>query len=88
MGRYPCSPRPESPFLDAMDSETRKKWLPLAILAGALVIWASVFALGAYLEPSADKPVHDLRKPLIVLGSMAAFLSFWGAALWLRERRK
>lgn len=70
-----------------MDTETRKKWLPLAILAGALLIWAGVFALGAYLEPSADKPVHDFRKPLIVMGSMAAFLTFWGIALWLRERR-
>jgi membrane protein DedA with SNARE-associated domain len=70
-----------------MDLETRKKWLPLIILAAALVAWAGVFALGAYLEPSADKPIHDWRKPLIVLGSMAAFLAFWGVALWRRERR-
>lgn len=71
-----------------MDIETRKKWLPLAILAVALLVWASVFALGAYLEPSADKPVHDWRKPLVVMGSMLAFLSFWGIALWRRSRRK
>ena len=71
-----------------MDVESPKKWLPFAILAGALVVWASVFALGAYLEPSADKPVHDLRKPLIILGTMAAFLAFWGIALWRRARRK
>ncbi|MEX2091741.1 MAG: hypothetical protein WD971_03640 [Pirellulales bacterium] len=70
-----------------MDIETRKKWLPFAILAAALVVWAGVFALGAYLEPSADKPVHDFRKPLIVMGTMAAFLAFWGAALWRRSRR-
>lgn len=70
-----------------MDIETRKKWLPFAILAAALVVWAGVFALGAYLEPSADKPVHDLRKPLIVMGTMAAFLAFWGVALWRRSRR-
>ena len=71
-----------------MDIETRKKWLPFAILAAALVVWAGLFALGAYLEPSADKPHHDIRKPLIILGTMAAFLAFWGVALWLRSRRK
>ncbi len=71
-----------------MNLETQKKWRPFAILAGALVLWAGVFALGAYLEPSADKPVHDLRKPLIILGTMAAFLAFWGVALWRRARRK
>jgi membrane protein DedA with SNARE-associated domain len=71
-----------------MNFETHKKWLPFAILAVALLIWAGVFALGAYLEPSADLPVHDFRKPLIILGTMAAFLAFWGVALWRRAGRK
>jgi membrane protein DedA with SNARE-associated domain len=71
-----------------MDLETRKKWLPFAILAAALAAWAGMFALGAYLQPGADQPVHDLRKPLIILGTMAAFLAFWGVALWRRNRRK
>lgn len=71
-----------------MNIEMRKKWLPFTILAAALVAWAALFALGAYLEPSADKPRHDLRKPLIVMSTMAAFLAFWGIALWLRNRRK
>jgi membrane protein DedA with SNARE-associated domain len=71
-----------------MDEETRKRWLPFAILAAALVVWAGVFALGAYLEPSADRPVRDFRKPLIILGTMAAFLAFWGVALWRRSRRQ
>ena len=53
-----------------MDIETRKKWLPFAILAVALLLWAGMFALGAYLELGADKPRHDLRKPLIVMGFM------------------
>jgi membrane protein DedA with SNARE-associated domain len=69
-------------------NESRKRWLPFAILAAALIVWAGMFALGAYLEPSADKPVHDVRKPLIVMGTMAAFLAFWGVALWWRNRRK
>ena len=71
-----------------MDQDTRKKWLPLAILAAALVVWAGLFALGAYLELGADQPRHDLRKPLIIFGSMAAFLVFWGLALWVRSRRQ
>jgi membrane protein DedA with SNARE-associated domain len=71
-----------------MDQNVRQKWLPLAILAVALVVWAGLFALGAYLELGADQPRHDLRKPLIILGSMAAFLVFWGLALWVRSRRQ
>jgi hypothetical protein len=71
-----------------MELETRKKWLPFAILAAALTVWAGLFALGAYLEPGADQPRHDPRKPLIILGCMAAFLAFWGIALWRRSRRK
>jgi type VI protein secretion system component VasK len=70
-----------------MDRESRKKWLPLAVLAVALVVWAGLFALGAYLELGSDHPRHDLRKPLIILGSMAAFLILWGVALWRRSRR-
>jgi hypothetical protein len=75
-------------MLSSMDIETRKKWLPIAILAAALLLWAGMFALGAYLEPGADRPTHDVRKPLIVMGFMSAFLAFWGTALWLRSRRK
>ena len=71
-----------------MDIETRKKWLPIGILAVALLLWAGMFALGAYLEVGADRPRHDIRKPLIVMGSMGTFLAFWGMALWLRSRRK
>jgi membrane protein DedA with SNARE-associated domain len=71
-----------------MDQDERKKWLPLAVLAVALVVWAGLFALGAYLELGADQPKHDLRKPLVILGSMAAFLAVWGVALWRRAHRK
>jgi hypothetical protein len=57
------------------------------MLAVALIVWAGIFALGAYLEWGADQPRHDLRKPLIIVGTMAAFLAFWGLALWVRSRR-
>ena len=71
-----------------MQSESRKKWLPLAILAAALIVWAGLFAIGAYLQPSDDNPQHDLRKPLIILGTMAAFLALWGVALAIRSRNQ
>jgi hypothetical protein len=70
-----------------MPPSRRKVWLPLAILATALIVWAGLFAAGAYLNLGADRPRHDVRKPLIILGCMAGFLAFWGAALWLRARR-
>jgi hypothetical protein len=70
-----------------MTTDKRKQWLPFAILAAALVVWAALLALGSYLEWGADKPRHDLRKPLIILGCMAAFLAFWGLALGQRARR-
>jgi membrane protein DedA with SNARE-associated domain len=53
----------------------------------ALLIWAGFFALGAYLQSGADLPRHDVRKPLIIMGTMAIFLSLWGLALWIRARR-
>jgi hypothetical protein len=70
-----------------MNTSRPKIWLPLGLLAAGLVIWAGFFALGAYLQVGADLPRHDLRKPLIIMGSMAIFLSFWGLALWIRARR-
>ena len=70
-----------------MDNQPRKTWLPLAVLAVALVVWAGFFAAGAYFEVGADAPRHDIRKPLIIMACMTAFLAFWGVALWARSRR-
>jgi membrane protein DedA with SNARE-associated domain len=72
----------------AANGSQRTKWLPLAILAAALVIWAALLALGAFLELGADQPRHDFRKPMLVLGAMAVFLAVWGLALWMRGRRQ
>jgi hypothetical protein len=62
-------------------------WLPIILLVSALTVWACLFAAGAYLNLGADQPRHDIRKPLIILGSMLIFLSLWGLALWLRTLR-
>jgi hypothetical protein len=70
-----------------MSRDARKKWLPLAVLAAALVVWTGLLALGAYLELGADQPRHDFRKPILLLGSLSAFMALWGVALWLRARR-
>jgi membrane protein DedA with SNARE-associated domain len=64
-----------------------KRWLPFAVLGFALILWAAMFAAGSYLEVSADNPRHDIRKPLIILASMATFLALWAVAFWLRARR-
>jgi hypothetical protein len=71
-----------------MTADSRKKWLPLVLLSTALVVWAGLFAAGAYLEPAADQPQRDFRKPLIILGTMAAFLALWGLALGVRTLRR
>jgi hypothetical protein len=71
-----------------MNDNTRKKWLPLGILAVVLLVWAGMFAAGAYLQLGADEPRHDVRKPLIIMACMAAFLAVWGVALWKRSRRQ
>jgi hypothetical protein len=68
-------------------SKSPSVWLPILALAAALVVWASLFALGAYLEWGADQPRHDLRKPLIILATMASFLAIWGLALAIRTWR-
>jgi hypothetical protein len=70
-----------------LTTNSSNRWLPIAILVVGLIAWAGLFALGAYLEWGADRPRHDLRKPIIILATMAAFLSFWGLALWFRARR-
>jgi membrane protein DedA with SNARE-associated domain len=70
-----------------MNPSRSKIWLPLGLLAAGLLIWGGFFALGAYLQIGADQPRHDLRKPLIIMGTMAIFLSLWGLALWIRARR-
>jgi hypothetical protein len=71
-----------------MGNQPPRNWLPLAVLAAALVIWSAMLALGAYLQLGADQPRHDIRRALIVLASMGTFLGIWAAALWLRSRRQ
>ncbi len=52
-------------------------------IIGLLVAWSALIALGAIVR--ADH--FDIRKPLIVLGTMGAFLGVWLIALLLRKPR-
>jgi hypothetical protein len=71
-----------------MNDNQRTRWLPLILLGSALLLWAAMLAIGAFLQLGADQPASDLRKPLAILGAMCVFLAAWGVALWLRGRRK
>lgn len=61
----------------------RQRWLPIIVIMCGLVIWAIVHAVGAYLSVRGELAV---LKALFVLLSMSAFLAFWGALLWYRNR--
>lgn len=53
-------------------------------IIGGLTVWGIAQAIGAYSLN------HDLRRPLIVLGCMAAFLGFWLVLLatWQKRHRQ
>jgi hypothetical protein len=71
-----------------MNDEQRKRRWMLVGLAVALLVWAALLALGAFLQIGANPPRRGLAKSLVLFGSMCVFLAFWGWALWLRSRRK
>jgi hypothetical protein len=49
---------------------------------GGLTVWGVAQAIGAYSLN------HDPRRPLIVLGCMAAFLGFWLVLLSIWKKRQ
>jgi hypothetical protein len=70
-----------------MSPSSKNNLRPLAWLAAALLLWAALFAIGAYIKLSPGAVEHDVRKPLIIMASMATFLLLWALALWFRARR-
>ena len=56
------------------------RWILMLVFATVLA-WGTYLAVGAYLYN------NDPRRGLIVMGSFAFFLAFWGAMLGLRARR-
>ncbi len=74
-----------------MNREQRTgKWV-LAAIVLALCVWGMLLAIGAYLGLWHQGPnrggLRDARRFWIVLAVVAAFLTFWGAALAMRARR-
>jgi hypothetical protein len=51
-------------------------------LVAAMAAWGAYLALGAYLFN------HDVRRGLVVLGSMGGFLAFWLVLLRFHSRRQ
>lgn len=47
----------------------------------AVLVWGAILAAGSWTLN------HDIRRPIIVMGCVLAFLGFWLAALAVRRRR-
>jgi len=76
-----------------MNSDQNKTWLPILLIAGAMVAWGTVLGIGAYLAPTGKEAGADWRKFLVLATTTGGFLLFWGLALaWravkLRRQRR
>jgi membrane protein DedA with SNARE-associated domain len=71
-----------------MEHEPTNRRLLMRAVIGGLVAWGVFLGLGAYLGLDPETPDRDIRRLLLVGGSIGLFLAVWLAALWLRSRRK
>ena len=65
-----------------MTKSTNETWLPVVLIAGALIGWMGVLAAGAYWAPVGESEGGDHRKLLVVAGTTGMFLLLWGGVLW------
>jgi hypothetical protein len=70
-----------------MEHEPTNRRMLLWAVAGGLAAWGALLALGAFLGLDPETPDYDVRRMLIVGGSVAAFLAVWLGAIWWRGRR-
>ena len=70
-----------------MTSNQNKTWLPILLIAGALVAWGAVLGVGAYLEPIGKEAGADWRKSLVLAVTTGGFLLLWGLALAVRAAK-
>ncbi len=70
-----------------MTSDQNKTWLPIFLIAGALVAWGTLLGVGAYLAPSGKAAGADYRKFLVIAATTGGFLLFWGLALASRAAK-
>jgi membrane protein DedA with SNARE-associated domain len=59
-----------------------------ALIMLGVVGWGVFHAVGTYFGGQGDQHLrHDVRRSLIVMACVVAFLAFWGAMLLARKRR-
>lgn len=64
-----------------MKTETNQTWLPVLIIAGALLGWMGILAAGAYWAPVGEREGGDFRKLWVVAATTGGFLLLWGFVL-------
>ncbi len=76
-----------------MSNERNNTWLPVALIAGALIVWMGLLAAGAYWAPVGEEGSEvggqgsDFRKLWVVAATTGGFLLLWGGVL-LRVQSK
>lgn len=74
-----------------MTTEKNQIWLPVVLIAGALLGWMGLLAVGAYWAPVGEGEGGDFRKLWVVAATTGGFLLLWGLVLAIRQvklRRK
>ena len=64
-----------------MTTEKTQTWLPVALIAGALVGWMTLLAAGAYWAPVGQDGGSDYRKLWVVAATTGGFLLLWALVL-------
>jgi membrane protein DedA with SNARE-associated domain len=70
-----------------MDREPTNRRLLMRLVVGGLIAWGLFLGIGSYLGLDPETPDRDIRRMLIITGSVGIFLAVWMAALWIRSRR-
>ena len=70
-----------------MKPQQNQTWLPVALIAGALLGWMGLLAFGAYSAPGGQDEGGDFRKLGVVAATTGGFLLLWGVVLLARRRK-
>lgn len=65
-----------------MSNEKNKIWLPVILIAVAILAWMSILAAGAYWAPNGNGEGGDIRKLWVVVGTTGLFFLLWGFVLY------
>jgi len=77
----------EAATIKKMSTEKNQTWLPVVLIAGALIVWMGLLAAGAYWAPSGEGEGEDPRKLWVVAATTGGFLLLWAFVL-VRLRTK